>query len=132
MLEQGELFRVVADDNNLDYVIYHLETCNEGRPAGSEPWQDSHKFKTAPGAFVVAAPNPFTDQLTVQINSLTDASEQVTLRLFDMQGFEVFASQTPGGPQKHMIPTANLLPGVYLLRVETAAQVQTIKVVKAQ
>lgn len=131
--QEGELFREGANENNLDFVICKLETCNQGRPAGSVPWQDSHKLKTAAAAFVVASPNPFTDQLTVQINPLvSDASEQVTLRLYDMQGFEVFASQTPGGPQIHKIPAANLLPGVYFLRVETATQVQTIKVVKAQ
>lgn len=128
-LQEGELFRTLpVGENHPEFEIVQLEICSEPAPGGEE----RGKMEPAPAAFVVASPNPFTDQLTVQITPLTDASEQVTLRLFDMQGFEVFASQTPGGPQKHMIPTANLSPGVYFLRVETAAQIQTIKVVKAQ
>jgi hypothetical protein len=123
----GWLFRDEASENDSGFQIFRLGTCNQGRPGGSESWGGNDM----PTEFVVASPNPFTDQLDVQVNFLAE-TEQVMLRLFDQQGRQVILQQLPGGLEKYSLPTAELPPGVYFLRVESAGQTQTIKVVKTR
>jgi len=128
----GRLFREEPTENDPGFKIYLLGICsNQERSGRTETWEENDKLKIVPTALVVAAPNPFTDQLDVQV-TFPVVSEQVVLRLFDLQGREVVSHQLPGGLEKYSLPTAELPPGVYFLRAETAGQTQTIKVVKTR
>jgi len=118
----GELLRHTTAENHQDFLVFRLVPCSsQGRSENQPP--------TTPVAFITATPNPFTEQLEVQV-LFPVKSEQVLLRLFDRQGREVVVRQLPGGLEKHSLPTAELPPGFYFLRAESAGQTQTIKVVK--
>ncbi|MEQ1745000.1 MAG: T9SS type A sorting domain-containing protein [Saprospiraceae bacterium] len=130
MVAIGELYREDTLMNHQDYRIIRLGDCPEGRSGEPISWSKVG-IQLAPADLVIAAPNPFTDQLDVRIN-FPIASEPVTIRLFNIQGQEVSAQQEKGGLQKYSLQTTDLKPGVYFLRVESAGQTQTIKVVKTR
>ena len=76
---------------------------------------------------LTAAPNPFTDHLTV----LLDATGTTDLQLVDMSG-KVWRSQTTeqvAGDFAY-IETTDMPVGIYLLRVQTSKGIVTKKVVK--
>jgi hypothetical protein len=129
LIGAGELFRHTAAENHQDFKIFRLRPCSsQGRSENPPSW-DANQSPIAPTAFVIAAPNPFTDQLEVQVN-FPRKTEGVTLRMYDTQGREVSFLQAPAGLPKYSFPTAELPSGVYFLRAESAGQTQTIKVVK--
>ncbi|MFN0013779.1 MAG: T9SS type A sorting domain-containing protein [Saprospiraceae bacterium] len=130
LLWQGSLFRQILTENNFDYTIARLDVCPEGKSGEPISWS-KEAIQLSPAAYVVAAPNPFTDQLDVRIN-FPIPSEQVTIRLFNIQGQEVSFQQEKGGLQTYSLPTTDLQPGVYFLRVESAGQTHTTKVVKTR
>lgn len=72
-----------------------------------------------------AFPNPFQDELTVQIQS----DEAVSINLYNLQGQMVISplEHVPAGSIS--IPTPDLPAGIYLLRVQSKHSTQTIRVV---
>jgi hypothetical protein len=86
---------------------------------------------TAPNA--TAFPNPFTGQLTVQLQLAQP--EQIQLSLTDMAGRNVLSmpvQQLAAGSQQLQLDTRNLPAGVYLLRIESGDTARTLRVVKAE
>ena len=80
---------------------------------------------------VNATPNPFTNFLDVEIPFATDEND-IKMSLYDLQGSLVLSVKTPGGSQIRSLSTENLIPGLYLLRVESGDRSETIKVMKTQ
>lgn len=81
---------------------------------------------------VTAAPNPFTDELNVQLN-LNEGSE-VTIQLYDIVGKETnvptIINNFDSGANTITMSTSELPPGIYLLRIKCNGLTKTIKVVK--
>ena len=78
---------------------------------------------------LTAAPNPFTDRLTLEI--ATAQPQDLTLQLIDLNG-RVRTERTLGAAaaQTVVLPTAELARGVYLVRLFGAAGSRTVRVVK--
>ncbi len=77
-----------------------------------------------------AAPNPFSEILDVYLEQNT--AEQVNLQLFNLSGQKVLDRQFAGGQEQYSLPTADLSPGFYMLRIEADGEVQTLKVIKSE
>ncbi|MBL7809882.1 MAG: T9SS type A sorting domain-containing protein [Saprospiraceae bacterium] len=75
-------------------------------------------------------PNPFSDQLSVQLEQFSEAPVQ--LSLFNLNGQRVLDQSFTGGSETYTLNTAQIPAGFYLLRVELNGEVQTVKVVKTQ
>jgi Secretion system C-terminal sorting domain/Fibronectin type III domain len=77
------------------------------------------------------SPNPFTDHLNIQLPTLTPETP-VNLALYDLQGRLVATQFGRNDNQMYTLPTENLKPGMYFLRIEAGGEVSTTKVVKTQ
>ncbi|HLP93028.1 MAG TPA: T9SS type A sorting domain-containing protein [Saprospiraceae bacterium] len=75
-------------------------------------------------------PNPFSDQLNVQLEQFSEAPVQ--LSLFNLNGQRVLDQSFTGGSETYTLNTAHIPAGFYLLRVDYNGEVQTVKVVKTQ
>lgn len=130
LVGSGLLGRDPNGQNHQDFKIFKLITCYEGRPDSPISWENGQS-QTTPSTSVVVSPNPFTDQMDVYLG-VSDNPEPTMLRLYDTQGREVVAHRAPAGQEKYSLATAALPPGIYFLRVESAGQVQTVRVVKTR
>ncbi|MCC6461215.1 MAG: T9SS type A sorting domain-containing protein [Saprospiraceae bacterium] len=77
-----------------------------------------------------AFPNPASSELTLAFSSLK--GQDAELRLSNVSG-QVVRTQTVSaiaGPNALRVPVQDLTPGLYLLQLRSAGQVQTVKVVK--
>ncbi len=71
--------------------------------------------------------NPFLESL--HIVSTYTGDDMVILRLFDLNG-RLVAEQKGPAAQEYDLPTSQLTPGMYVLRIENGDTYQTFKVVK--
>lgn len=71
-------------------------------------------------------PNPTSDQLFIQHESLT---ESVTVQAFDMQGNLVNTIQIPEGIGRATVPVTHWTKGLYLLRLQTKQGVFNQKII---
>lgn len=78
------------------------------------------------------ATNPFTDELEVNVPGPENASGPLTIDLFDLEGRRVAGEQYAQPQSQAIIPTAELSPGVYFLRIAAGGQVTTLKVIKSR
>jgi len=78
-------------------------------------------------AFV--SPNPFSEALEV---FLPASAETVSLQLYNLNGQQVLNQQFAGGQEQFSLPTSDLAPGFYMLRIEADGEIQTLKVVKSE
>lgn len=114
---------------NNDYVIRKTGTFASARPTGSS--NDRDAIDEAAGLNFEVGPNPFYE--TLQWQRPAEASTSlVKISLVDLMGVrhicqEIAADQTEG-----ILNTATLASGVYLLQIESAGKLETVKVVKAQ
>jgi hypothetical protein len=72
--------------------------------------------------------NPFHDLLIYNSETLTD--DDVTLSLMDMNGRILRTQKMAGGQDQYSLQTADITPGMYVLRVQTGKQVKVMQVVK--
>lgn len=79
----------------------------------------------------VAAPNPFTDQLHLNLPQTKDPNG-TTIHLYDLLGARKITYEVPGDLTECTINTTQLTPGVYFLHIEADGKSQTIRVVKTQ
>ena len=77
-----------------------------------------------------AFPNPASSELTLAFSSLK--GQDAELRLSNVSGQLVRTQMisTQAGPNALRLPVQDLTPGLYLLQLRSAGQVQTLKVVK--
>lgn len=80
-------------------------------------------------------PNPFTDNLNLQVQSNTD--HQATVTLFDLQGKQLASITMPVETGSQQLNLSSLMPetstlqtGLYLLQVTVNGQVSTVKISK--
>lgn len=106
-----------------------LDLSDGGRPAPAKG-RTAHSEQAVSSA-LSAAPNPFTDQLDIQI-PFNHPSESTKISLYDLQGRPVLHQQHPGDQQTIYLSTVNLAPGMYFLRAESGGISETIKLVKTQ
>ncbi len=81
--------------------------------------------------FAEATPNPFTDNFKVNIESPVKDKGSITLT--DLSGKQLFKKDLvllQGNNVFEITEAAGVTKGVYMLRIVTAAQTQTIKIVK--
>ncbi|MFN0173299.1 MAG: T9SS type A sorting domain-containing protein [Saprospiraceae bacterium] len=83
----------------------------------------------AQGLEAYAAPNPFSENFDV---FLSQSATEVSLQLYNLSGQKVLDRQFPGAPGQYALPTAELSPGFYMLRIEADGEVQTLKVIKSE
>lgn len=127
-LSVGYLFRKISADNKPEeFRIFKLIPPPEGHCAAD---RDNEPFETT-SSTLSASPNPFTNTLEVKIPYATTEND-VKVNLYDLQGRLMLSEKTPGGTQIRSLSTENLLPGLYLLRVDAGDRSETIKVVKTQ
>lgn len=72
--------------------------------------------------------NPFHDLLIYNSEILTE--DDVTLSLMDMNGRILRSQKMAGGQDQYSLQTADITPGMYVLRVQTGKQVKVMQVVK--
>ncbi len=77
-----------------------------------------------------ANPNPFSETLEVTLGENTQGP--VHLQLLNLSGQVVIDRREMPGLEQVTLPTAHLASGFYMLRIEAAGEVQTIKVVKSE
>jgi endonuclease I len=85
----------------------------------------------APLTFDIQAyPVPMVDHLSIDITSPTE--EEATIQLYTAQGVEVLIMNhhATNGTTTAVLPTADLSPGVYLIRVLAGNQQQSLRLVK--
>jgi hypothetical protein len=75
-------------------------------------------------------PNPVNDQFSVNIEGAT--GNEVRLQLLDLSGRTILDKivNAETGAYQETIPMAQKQTGMYLLRVSTATQTQTLKILK--
>jgi len=100
-------------------------------PGESNSRSESDLLDDAGTMKLSASPNPFTQQLDIKIPYATDENA-VTINLYDLRGRIVLTKQSIGRAQTISLPTEDLIPGVYFLRVKTGDRSDTIKVLKTQ
>lgn len=133
-------FRVTLDDSNIPFVMcdfisaeYNILKMNSSNIKG-HALDDRLNPGEIPGSTsndIVIAPNPFNDQLDIQMPSAL-AENEISINLYDLQGRLVTFMKTQGGTQIPSLNTSSLLPGLYLLRVECGDRIETYKVMKTQ
>lgn len=82
---------------------------------------------THPKTMVMA--NPFSDEISLKIQSTVE--DLISLQLYDIQGRLIKHQDLAGGETQYSMPTSDIQPGLYLLRVEIGAFVATYKLIKA-
>ncbi|WP_171037917.1 T9SS type A sorting domain-containing protein [Dyadobacter luticola] len=101
------------------------------RVGGTDMDENAIEDETAKSAFSATTyPNPVDDQFSVNIEGA--GGEKVRLQLLDLSGRtildKVVTAET--GTYQETIPMAQKQTGMYLLRVSTAAQTQSLKILK--
>lgn len=88
--------------------------------------------KAADGTATISyAPNPFNDNIDLNINLAT--AQNIRVQVYDLSGKTIKISQTTGNAGSNNIRMdglSNLIPGIYLLQVYTDAQAFQYKIVK--
>lgn len=110
--------------------IYRLMKGSSGKPAPDpESTSPDERNEPATPAGIKTSPNPFKDQLMVQLPSNNSTLES-RVQLFDLLGKQYLNLQVPADQQELLLPTATLAPGIYFLHVERAGKTDVVKVVK--
>ena len=109
------------------YRIYGYETGSAPPPggggAGGREISSTH--------LAITSPNPFSNFLDVFLAQ--PATDKVHIQLFNLSGQVVLERQFEADNQQQFsLPTADLSPGFYLLRIEANGALQTLKVVKSE
>ena len=78
------------------------------------------------GESAILYPNPFRNTLNIK----TGTNKPYTISIFDITGKELLKKQIPAGNNVQSIATGNLPEGVYVVKTETAGNVNVQKVVK--
>ncbi len=114
----------------LSHTDDRLGSCDEA-PCGSESFAFSniaeHEIDLTDGIGLIAYPNPSNDQFTIHLHN--DGSEDVEIRVMDLQGKIVYAKQAHEGEHEHSFgeyfPT-----GMFILEVKQGDESHMIKLVK--
>jgi hypothetical protein len=105
----------------------NYEVLIQGEAKGRNPDEDDIAYLY--NEELVAIPNPFTDQLWLTASVAPE--DQGTVSLLELvSGRVLYRADWQSGKQQHIIPTADLPSGAYVVRLETNKGVQTQKVVK--
>jgi hypothetical protein len=86
---------------------------------------------TGDGEIVFSAyPNPFSNEISIDLETMPVATEPYKIRIFDVYGKRIFESE---GTQLHeTVRTGGALaPGIYILELRTGSYSKRIKVLKA-
>lgn len=135
--------QLVGNVNVVGFEIQRLENSNGHFHGAGTCFDDLKDARPAPSKgrtayseqavslALSAAPNPFTDQLDIQI-PFNHPSEDTKISLYDLQGRQVFSELHSGDQQTIHLSTVSLAPGMYFLRAESGGISETIKLVKTQ
>lgn len=74
-------------------------------------------------------PNPFGNEVNIELAKPSTGS--TTLRLFNLNGQQLVEHQVQEGSNEVHLVTDGLVPGAYLLRLDTEEGTQTFKLIKA-
>jgi hypothetical protein len=77
------------------------------------------------------AQSPFTDNLNILFPSRSADTGPKVLRLISMNGQQVFKQRFEVSFDQASLPTSQLMPGVYVLVIESPYEVHTLQVIKA-
>lgn len=122
------LFFRVQNGNLPGYTIDRLDPPGMGFNTSDNGNEKEYLKSTT---FLSASPNPFTNTIDLQIPYATPEND-VNIHLYDLQGRLMLSEKTPSDTQIRILPSETLLPGLYLLRVNTGDKTETIKVMKTQ
>lgn len=75
-------------------------------------------------------PNPFIDKFTVSLNEQSVAKYTLSLSNMNGQVISVYERIAALGSNQFVIETANLLPGIYMLKIEKPGSIQFKKIIK--
>ena len=76
--------------------------------------------------------SPIKDRLNIFIAGIPLGKGSIMIQLLNLRGQTVFEQDFNSDSDKMSIPVAFLPAGLYILRIETAGQVQSIKIVKPE
>ena len=87
-----------------------------------------------PENVVQASPNPFNNQLMLDIQTQETIDHRISVEMYNIQGQKVAAitpqSNTTANSQQSLIDTNHLPNGIYLIKTQIGGQVYTNKVIK--
>jgi len=112
-----------------NFQIVRVAGTGLSKPPKSGTSERDDSSTEAQGLEAYASPNPFSENLDVFLNQ---SAAKVNLQLFNLSGQKVLDQQFPGAPGQYTLPTAELSPGFYMLRIEADGEVQTLKVIKSE
>ncbi len=138
--EGSDILRIYAYTNGSDAVneicitniltgytceVYEVNTFGFGPPNGGD--RNELPTSSTPTTYPIS---PFAENLDIVDASPGDLP--VKLQLFDLSGRLQTTQHYGSGQDAYSMPTAELPPGLYILRVESGGATQTNKVVKTQ
>jgi hypothetical protein len=113
-----------------NYLYYRLKTTDkDGSVAFSKTISIQLKGKS--NAFATAYPNPFKDELTIQLNSTKTGIALITLK--DLSGKNILSKNEVFSANNSIIKLMGLKglsSGLYMLTIELNGEQQNIKVIK--
>ncbi len=122
--KSGEHWTVVLDGNTASNTLVDFTVNNSGivRATGTGIVKDLLSIG------VRAYPNPFDQQITLEMENIE--SREIEVRLVNMSGQEVFSQSVSALSGQATLETGNLPAGVYLLYVKAGEQIGTMRMVR--
>ena len=76
---------------------------------------------------ILLFPNPADESVTIQLPEI--AHERISLKMFDVNGHELFSKEFEKGDRKKVIDTQELAGGIYLVHLENGDTITRKKVI---
>jgi hypothetical protein len=125
-------FEVSAIPEGHTLTIYE---CSNGAGAGGGETKNRDQIlpnSTNTSLSLLAAPNPFTNEINLTFTERPETAEPVAIELFDLQGKLHLQQYFNSSSDNLSLPTQDLPLGMYFLRARVGDTVKTIKVVKTE
>ena len=121
-VDNGNSIIIEDTDNLANYTVDVSSICISKNPSKNEP-----ELSITP----TAAPNPFDNEIALNLSAFANLEEDISLQLFDITG-KVCYSEDHVDSFSPVIPTTDLSTGIYFLRVRVGDIVETMKMVKSK
>jgi len=79
---------------------------------------------------ITIAPNPFDNNIRIDLEQASSANQQTVIELFNIQGQQVHYQELSVGQNQAFIPTPDLAKGIYVIKITLDQQQYSKKIVK--
>ena len=129
IVDQTQYFSFMDDRPKQGFNYYRVKVMDD---LGNEGFSDIEKITlTATSKYLALYPNPFTDQVNIEI--LEDRGQEITIELWTPQGVVLRSFEFGKGERLENISLGDVAAGTYFLKAMYDNQmVKVIKVIKKQ